>query len=51
MAIRLRCLLLLRLWLDIVPGVGYPVSVAGCPAPGVASTCLLFLGKGTFYVD
>lgn len=50
MAIRLRCLLLLRLWLDIVFRVGYPVGVAGCPTPGLSAR-LLFLGKGTFYVD
>nr|DAX34993.1 MAG TPA: hypothetical protein [Caudoviricetes sp.] len=30
--------------------MGYPVGVAGCPAPGLSAR-LLFLGKGTFYVD
>lgn len=46
MAIRLRCLLLLRLWLDIVSGMGYPVGVAGCPAPGGCQHVFVVSRKG-----
>ena len=42
MVIRLRCLRLLRLLLDIGSRVGYPVGVAGCPAPGLPAHVCCF---------